>query len=230
MRWIQPHVVTSNVTTLPPSGHPVGLVAEQGGEALDRVDRPDRHHEDGREHDPSDPARYRIVRASRIHDIVSRRHSDLLNCQAGAWRDPWPARNTSQTGRRRSRMVVRRRRTRRPVVLDAHDRPALGVSPARSPARRRRCSRTPVGVVVRARAAGTRSGRTAGEPSIGTSPFGVPGGDERPPPDAAPDPHRLRRTVIEHVRLGLVHDRATSVVILVGSSLELPITRSGGIP
>ena len=82
------------------------------------------------------------------------------------------------------------------------------------PARVVATSRRPTCTRTRApcRRAGASS-RSAGRPppgdcSIGMSPFELPNGEDRPPSDAAPDPHRLGGAVVEDVGLREIGDSA----------------------
>ena len=123
------------------------------------------------------------------------------------------------------------REHRRPVVLDADDRPALG-------ARRVECLLGAAGVVELALAvvvvdeqAQRRPALPAREPEHRDVAVRVARGEDRAAADAAPDPHRLDRAVVEDVGLGEVDDRAAvAPSSCQRSAFELPITRSGGMP
>ena len=80
-----------------------------------------------------------------------------------------------------------------PVVLDADDRPAVGLPPSRVPARRRSYSRTRARRRRGGRAGERRLVHVMGELEHRDVAVGVPGGEERPAAGAAPDADRASR-------------------------------------
>ena len=108
----------------------------------------------------------------------------------------------------------------RPVVLDAHDRPAL---------RGRRLQRAlgaggvgelALRVVVQHEQPERRTILAAGVAQHRDVAVRVAAGDDRAPPDAAPDPHGLDRAVVEDVRRRLVGDGAAVLVVDVGERVR----------
>ena len=107
-----------------------------------------------------------------------------------------------------------------PLVLHAHDRPVLPLGEVE-----RRLRAVDIGefarvVVVQQQQAQRRAMWTAGEPQHLDIAVRVAEGQNRPPPDAAPDPHGLDRPIVEDIRLRQIEDGAAVLIAQIAQRIR----------